>query len=140
MPHTSANADDTKGVRLLRTLITVNVVLVLLVGGWAVWVTADPEYWFPGAYAEKGARGDEGPRGPRGERGPLGQVGPAGPGVEDVSSTVDDLNSRVDDIEDSVHNLEGVDVYEVEQRLTDVESRVDEACSTLSLDLDTFGC
>lgn len=46
---------------------------------------------------------------------------------------MDDLSSRVD-------NLEGVDVYDLDSRLSEVESRVEQACSTLALNLDTFGC
>jgi hypothetical protein len=34
-----------------------------------------------------------------------------------------------------VDSLEGVDIYEPEGRLSDVESRVDDACSTLAFDL-----
>jgi hypothetical protein len=26
-----------------------------------VWIAADPQYWFPGAYAQQGDRGDPGP-------------------------------------------------------------------------------
>jgi hypothetical protein len=39
-----------------------------------------------------------------------------------------------------VENLEGVDVYDVESRLSEVESRVDEACDQLAFDLNTLGC
>jgi hypothetical protein len=118
---------------LVVALLTANLVGIVLLAGWATWAVSAPEYWFPDAFAEKGARGEQGPQGERGPIGPSGPEGPAGPGVDDVMAGVEDLEARVD-------NLEGVDIYDVEQRLSDAETRVDEACSTLSLDLDTYGC
>lgn len=146
----SASTDDMteqRRSRVLLALIVGNVVLTLAVVGWVVWAAADPEYWFPGAFAEQGPRGDEGPRGDQGPRGPAGPTGAPGPGVEDVQAAVDDAQStaddglaQVEDIGSRVDNLEGVDVYDLESRVSDLESRVEEACSTLSYDLDTFGC
>jgi hypothetical protein len=34
--------------------------------GLIVWIAADPQYWFPGAYASKGEQDDVGLRGPQG--------------------------------------------------------------------------
>jgi hypothetical protein len=123
------------------------VVLALVATGWLAWVVADPRYWFPDAFAEQGPRGEEGPRGERGPRGPAGPVGEAGPGVDDVQAiadealaSVDDVQTQVDDLSSRVDNLEGVDVYDLDSRLSEVESRVEEACSTLAFDLHTVGC
>ena len=45
-----------------------------------------------------------------------------------------------DDLYERVADLESIDPYDLESRLSTAESRIDEACNTLSLDLDTFGC
>jgi len=39
--------------------------------GWLTWITVEPRYWFPGAYAEQGPSGD---KGPRGDSGPSGKA------------------------------------------------------------------
>ncbi len=65
-----------------------------------VWIAADPEHWFPGAYAERGVRG------PVGEQGSVGRQGPAGPveavdasqfesDLADVQSTLEALCSQL---------------------------------------------
>jgi len=132
--------DEDRRKQLLLALIVGNVIFTLSVAGWAVWAVADPEYWFPDAFAEVGPVGDEGPRGERGARGPAGHPGPSGPGVEDAQATADDASSRVDEAEGRLDNLEGIDVYDLDSRVSEVESRVDEACNVLSSELDTFGC
>ena len=130
--------------RLIVAMLVGNLVLTLTVSGWAVWAASDPEYWFPGAFAEEGPRGDEGPRGARGPRGP---EGPVGPGVEDIQYTaeealagVDDVQSQLDDVSYRVDDLEGIDTYDLESRVSGVESRIDEICSTLDFDLDLYVC
>jgi hypothetical protein len=40
--------------RILAVLLIANAVLVLLTLGWLTWITLEPRYWFPAAYAEKG--------------------------------------------------------------------------------------
>lgn len=130
--------------RLIVAMLVGNLALTLAVVGWAAWAATDPEYWFPGAFAEEGPRGDEGPRG---ERGPRGPEGPVGPGVEDVQNTadealagVDDVQTQLDDVSSRVDNLEGVDTYDLESRVSDLESQMDEVCSTLDFDLDLYVC
>ena len=131
--------------------LTVGLVIAAVVAGFAlgglVWIAADPEYWLPGAYAEEGPVGDQGPRGERGPRGPAGPEGEAGPGVEDVSSVADealagmeDLQSQIDDLSSRVDNLEGVDVYDLDSRLSEVESDLSSVCNTLDFDLDLYVC
>jgi hypothetical protein len=49
-------------VRVLAVVAVVNGLLALIALGWLAWIAADPQYWFPGAYAQKGVRGDPGPQ------------------------------------------------------------------------------
>ena len=82
-------------VRRLTAVAVASLLLNLLLFGWLAWIVADPHYWFPSAYAEKGPTGDKGPRGPRG---PVGPPGPVGPDAEDavasVESELEDLAAR----------------------------------------------
>lgn len=39
-------------VRYLAAGLAVTAVIAVVSVGWLVWIAADPEYWFPGAYAE----------------------------------------------------------------------------------------
>jgi hypothetical protein len=83
--------------RLLIALLAVSLALNVAALGWLAWIVADPHYWFPDAYAEKGEQGDRGPRGPAG---PPGPPGPVGPDAEEAVSALDgeltDLSSEVD--------------------------------------------
>lgn len=123
--------------------------LALTAIGGLAWVIADPQYWFPGAYEEKGERGDPGPRGPVGPRGPAGPVGPgAASAIEELSASVaslesdlaalqdevssGDLATRVEELESRVDDVES-GVSEVESAATDVASKVEEICSQFSL-------
>jgi hypothetical protein len=63
-----------------------------------------------------------------------------GPAADEALAAVDDVQTQIDDLDARVANLEGIDPYELDNRLSDVERRVDEACTTLAFDLDTFGC
>jgi len=139
--------DEDQRKRLLQALIVGNLLLTLTVVGWAVWAVADPEYWFPDAAADQGRVGEEGPRGERGTRGPVGSSGPSGPGVEDTQATADDAQttadnalSRVEEAEGRLAELENVDTSDLDSRLSELESKVDDACSTLSFELNTSGC
>ena len=130
--------------RLIVAMLVGNLALTLAVGAWAVWAATDPEYWFPGAFAEEGPRGDEGPRG---ERGPRGPEGPVGPGVEDVQNTadealagIDDVQTQVDEVGYRVDDLEGVDTYDLESQVSDLESQMDEVCFTFNIELDLYPC
>lgn len=125
-------------------IVAVNVMLTLLISGWAVWVALDPQFWFPAAFAEQGEPGEQGPPG---ERGPEGPPGPFGPGVDDVAVQAEDATGvadeaigLADDLEGRVAELESINLFDLENRLSAAESRIDEACSTLSFDLDTYGC
>ena len=89
-------------------------------------VSSSPRYWFPGAYAERGARGDPGPLGPRGPAGPPGPVGP------DAASSVDDLDSRVSDLEDSISTLQDeTGSSTLESDVQDATDKLDTLCSAL---------
>jgi hypothetical protein len=134
-------------LRYLSVGLGLTALLAVFAIGWLAWIAADPRYWFPEAFAEQGPRGDVGPRGERGPRGPIGLRGEGGPGVEDAQSTadealarVDEAQTQIDDLSSRVDNLEGVDIYDVERRLSEVESRVDEACDQLASDLGASGC
>jgi hypothetical protein len=50
----------------------VNGVLALVALGWLAWIAADPQYWFPGAYAQKGDRVTPGRVAHKGPKVPLG--------------------------------------------------------------------
>jgi peptidoglycan hydrolase CwlO-like protein len=104
--------------RLLVAVLVVSLAVNAAAIGWLSWIVADPEYWFPGAYAEKGQRGDRGPRGPVG---PAGPPGPVGPDAEDAFSTLDgqlsDVTSEVEDLTSEVEDL---------------RSELDELCSAIS--------
>ena len=92
---------------LFKYLLIGNVVVTLFLAGWLVWISADPQYWFPSAYAEKGEQGDEGPVGEQGPRGEQGPVGRAGPDAEDALDLANDLDSRMTDLEDQIYDLQG---------------------------------
>jgi hypothetical protein len=133
--------------RLLIGLIAANLLLTGVVGGWAIWAVNDPEYWFPDAFAAKGPTGEQGARGERGRRGPVGPVGEPGPGVEDAQSTadeavagVDDVRTYVEDVDSRVVELENFDPYELDSRVSEVESDVQDLCDTLDSELDLYTC
>jgi hypothetical protein len=130
--------------RFLTVVVVANMALTLLIGGWAIWVAVDPQYWFPGAFAMQGSPGEQGPTG---TRGPPGPPGPLGPGIDDIAvqaeeaaSAAEEARGMADDLDGRLAELESIDLYDLESRLSAAESRVDEACSTLSFDLDTYGC
>jgi outer membrane murein-binding lipoprotein Lpp len=140
--------------RWLVVGLVVSLATAITAIGLIVWIAADPEYWFPGAYAPKGVQGDPGPRGPAGPQGPPGPVGPdaadaideASSRLDDLESRVSDLESRVDDVETRVDDLEtgsgdqaasSVDdlsfrVDNVESTADDASSKLDDICSALS--------
>jgi hypothetical protein len=37
--------------------LALTAVVAAVAVGWLVWIASDPEYWFPGAYAEQGDKG-----------------------------------------------------------------------------------
>ena len=86
--------------------VTISLALSAVAIGWLSWIVADPEYWFPEAYAEKGPQGDPGPRGPVG---PSGPPGPVGPDAEDAFSALDgqltDVTSEVEDLRSELDEL-----------------------------------
>jgi hypothetical protein len=94
-------------VAVLAATLAANVAAI----GWLTWIVVAPEYWFPGAYAEKGEQGDRGPRGPVGPPGPPGPVGP--------------------DAEDAVATLDG-QLTDVSSEVEDLRSELDELCSAIS--------
>ena len=105
-------------------LLLTAVVAVTAIG-LIVWMAADPQYWFPGAYAAKGERGDVGPRG---RQGPPGPPGPdAATAIDDLSSTVDDLSSRLDDLETGTGDQAASSVDDLKTALTDL-------CDAISVD------
>lgn len=126
--------------RLLTALLVGNTILTLAVAGWGAWAVADPEYWFPDAFAEEGPRGDQGPRGDRGPRGPQGPPGDTGADADEALTAIGDVQSQVDELASRVDNLEGIDPYTLDSRLSDVEGRIDSACSTLTFELIASGC
>src|SRR5687768_3750634 len=88
--------------RLLAASLVANALLCLLTLGWLAWITVDPEYWFAGAYAEKGERGDRGPVGPVGPPGPEGPVGPdAADAIYSLEDELGSLEARLQDVETS---------------------------------------
>lgn len=117
--------------RVLAIVATVGCAVALTTAGLVAWLIADPEYWLPGAYAEKGERGDPGPRGPRG---PRGRPGPVGPSARDA---LDDLELRLSATEDTVYYLTELErsVQKLESRLVDVEDNVVTLCRNAE---DTF--
>ena len=121
------------GRRVLGAALAASLLLNVAALAWVSWIVAEPAYWFPGAYAE---RGDQGPVGPRGPRGPVGPPGPVGPDAEeavaslesdlaDVTSTVDDLSSRLDDLEANAGTSD------LESELSDVQTKVGAICDEL---------
>jgi hypothetical protein len=80
-------------------LLAATTAIALTSVGLVVWIAADPQYWFPGAYAQQGDRGDPGPRGPR------GLIGPQGPVGDTAEGAVADLDVRVSELEDSIGTL-----------------------------------
>jgi hypothetical protein len=102
--------------------------------GLIVWIAAEPQYWFPGAYAQKGEQGDPGPRGPRG---PAGSQGPVGDTAE---GAIGDLDSRVSDLEDSIGTVQThvSDLQDetggstLESDVQDATSKLDAICTALS--------
>ena len=89
--------------RAIVALLVANLILSVIALGWLAWITADPQYWFPSAYAQQGPRGEQGPRGPVGPEGPEGPVGPdAASAIDELSFGLDDVSSRLDDLESGV--------------------------------------
>jgi len=87
--------------RLMMTLLATNAVLLVVVIGWLTWITVEPRYWFPGAYAEQGPSGDKGPRGDSGPSGPSGPVGP------EALTAYEELSSELGDLEGQLSSLSG---------------------------------
>ena len=65
----------TDRVHVLTAAVAVVGVLAVVAIGWLIWITTDPGYWFPGAYADHPARGERGPPGQPGPRGFGGRKG-----------------------------------------------------------------
>ena len=108
--------------RLFAAALIVNALLSLTALGWLAWITAEPSYWFPDAFAEKGERGDRGPTGKRGPRGAVGPRGPAGPTVEEA---LEEVNSRISNLETDLVSLEaGISTSELQNQIDEIESSV----------------
>jgi hypothetical protein len=113
--------------RALSVIATLGCLVALGAAGFATWFAVDPEYWFPGAYAEKGERGDPGPPGPPGPRGEPGPVGPS------ASQSISDLEARVSDLEGELDILGDFDFS-----LNDLQARVEQVeANLLTLCRDT---
>jgi hypothetical protein len=151
--RTRRSVESDRSHQYLWIALAVSGGLALVSLGCVVWIAADPEYWFPGAYAEqgeKGPRGDAGHRGPIGRRGP---EGPAGPGVDEVEARVEEVASTADDAlaasEDtrSLANDAQSAAEEAQSTADQAFATADEAlstaqdaCSELALNTDSFGC
>ena len=85
--------------RRLVAVLAVSLAANVLAIGRLSWIVADPQYWFPGAYAEKGERGERGPRGPIGPPGPPGPVGP------DAEAAVSELEGQLTDVSSELETL-----------------------------------
>ena len=122
------------GLRSRRALalIAVNAVLTLVAIGWLTWLSLEPRYWFPGAYAQEGPRGDEGPRGERGSPGP---PGPVGPSADDEGLA---LEGQLTDLEGEITALES-QLADTQSELEDAVSSLDDAANTLSDLCDAIG-
>jgi hypothetical protein len=143
--------------RWLYAALAITSIVAVLGAGTVAWMAADPQHWFPGAYAEKGPRGDTGPRGTAGPRGPVGPPGVSGDedvssrldaletsvldlqSLADDSSAVDDLQTRLEEVAGTVDDLSST-LGDTEATAAEAWDRVEEACSQLAFDLDTFGC
>jgi len=121
--------------------LTVTTVASLIVAcaalGLVVAIAANPQGWFPGAYAQQGDKGPPGDPGPIGPQGPPGPVGPdAQTAVDDLSARMDDLETRVDDLENETGSSTLVsDVGDLQSSVDDLQSSaetlqssVDELC------------
>jgi hypothetical protein len=116
---------------MLVAALAASLLLNLAALGWLAWVVAEPAYWFPDAFAEKGEKGDRGPPGQRGPRGAVGPPGPVGPSVEDV---VSDLELRIEELESGASTTDlQAQMDEVASDLQDVVDRVENICSELLL-------
>jgi hypothetical protein len=116
-------------------LLAATTAVALTSVGLIVWIAVDPQYWFPGAYAQQGDRGDPGPRGPR------GLIGPQGPVGDTAEGAVADLDFRVSDLEDSIGTLQddlttlqdeaGSSTLEVD--VADAATKLSDLCDAFSL-------
>lgn len=118
--------------RALIASLAANAVLTIALIGWVTWIVLEPQYWFAGAYAEKGPTGDAGPRG---DRGPLGPPGPVGPDAEDAIAALD---SRLTDIESNFEDLETA-LGDAGFTADDVATRLDALEAFQSGICDAFG-
>src|SRR4051812_18554295 len=110
---------------VLLSVAAASLVLAVLSVGAVAWIVADPERWFPDAFA---ARGDPGPPGPAGPQGPAGPPGPVGPDAQDaISSLESDVQSLSD--HDGATQLE-TDLEEAQSTAEDAQSTAEEAQST----------
>lgn len=127
--------------RLLAVSLIANGMLVLLTLGWLTWITVEPKYWFPDAYAEKGEPGDRGPVGPVGPPGPEGPVGPdaedaiaaVAADLEAVGSTLEEVQTELDDLES------GFSTSELETRLASAEQQLNDLCQEIGISNYTIG-
>ena len=117
--------------RLLVAVATASLVLSIVSLGWIAWISQDPRYWFPGAYAAQGPRGEPGPIG---LRGPIGPPGPVGPTVDEAISDVD---FRLAEVEARVEVLES-DVSALQTTTDDLTTSVEETGSTVDDICDEF--
>jgi hypothetical protein len=120
------------GVLLATTIASVLLAITSI--GLITWMAADPERWFPDAFAQQG---EQGPPGPRGPEGPAGPPGPVGPDAEEAVST---LEFRVDDLESSLQSTQGelqvlsdhAGSSQLESDLEEVTDTVENICSEFS--------
>jgi hypothetical protein len=104
--------------RVLVPLVATAAIALTAIGLIA-WIAADPQYWFPGAYAAKGQQGDVGPRGPRGASGPPGPVGP------DAEAAISDLSDRLDDLETGTGDQADSSVTDLSDKLSTICDAID---------------
>jgi hypothetical protein len=131
----------------MRAILGGALVLSVLAIGWTTWIVAEPRYWFPGAYAQKGERGDKGPRGPLGPPGPSGPVGPeAADVILDLEASISGVETRLEELASDLDDLEnhsGItqlesDVEEAQRLASEAKDAAEEVENTVSAICDQF--
>ena len=147
------SVDEARGRRVLWIALAVSTALALFSICWLIWIAADPQYWFPGAYAPQGEKGPVGDPGPRGRRGRPGPEGPAGAGVDDVASRVEEVAATAEDAASSADEAQGLAsdaqsaaenaqsaADDAQSTADDALSTAEDACSELLFNTDSIGC
>ena len=113
--------------RVLIAVLVLNVLLAVVAIGWVAWISLEPRYWFPGAYAPKGAPGDQGLRGPEGPRGAPGPVGP------DAVAVINVFGERLASLENEPLPSDlTLEIERMRRRVETLEMRLDEVCSAIA--------